>query len=85
MERKYLKDNNIIEKVEGPTPWVSPIVTFPQSNNAQRVRICIEMRLPKIAFKQERHISPTLDDIIHALYGGTLFSKLDSNKRLSSD
>ena len=38
------------------------------------------MRLPKMAFKQEKHISPTLDHIIHALNGDTLFSKLDLNK-----
>ena len=59
-ELTYLKENGIIEKVEGPTPWTSPIVTSPKPNNPQEVRICTDMKLPNTAIKQERHISPHL-------------------------
>ena len=37
-----LLEKDIIEKVEGPTPWVSPIVVVPTSSGD--VRICVDMR-----------------------------------------
>ena len=39
---KELQDLNIIEDVEGPTPWVSPLVAVPKSNGD--VRVCVDMR-----------------------------------------
>ena len=30
---KQLEDLDVIEKVEGPTPWVSALVPIPKSNN----------------------------------------------------
>ncbi|KAL9963756.1 hypothetical protein ACROYT_G027292 [Oculina patagonica] len=33
---KELQDLNIIEDVEGPTPWVSPLVAVPKSNGDSR-------------------------------------------------
>ena len=42
-ELQYLLDNDIIEKVDGPTPWVSPIVTTPKPNNPDEIRICVDM------------------------------------------
>ena len=46
-ELTYLEDNiyDIIEKVEGPNSWFSPVATPPKSNNLQEVRICDDMRL----------------------------------------
>ena len=79
-ELAYLERHDIVERVEGPTPWVSPIVTPPKPINPEEVRICVDMRLPNKAIKRERHICPTLDDIIHALNGATTFSKLNLNK-----
>ncbi|XP_078495184.1 uncharacterized protein LOC144749994 [Ciona intestinalis] len=32
-ELEYLETNDIIEKISGPTPWVSPIVTPPKTNS----------------------------------------------------
>ena len=37
-----LEEQGIIEKVEGPTPWVSPLVIIPKKNG--EVRLCIDMR-----------------------------------------
>lgn len=37
------------------------------------------MRQANKAIKRERHITPTLDDIIAELSGATVFSKYDMN------
>lgn len=79
-ELKLLMEEDIIETVTGPTPWVSPLVVVPKPKNPEQVRLCVDMRLPNVAIQRERHISPTIDDIIHLLNGATVFSKLDLNK-----
>ena len=76
-ELQRLENLDIIEKVEGPTPWVSPIVVAPKSKDPSQIRLCIDMRLPNKAVKRERHITPTIDDMILDLNGATVFSKLD--------
>ena len=78
-ELKRLEDLDIIEKVEGPTPWVSPIVAAPKPKNPEQIRICVDMRMPNQAIKRTRHIMPTLDDILIRLNGACVFSKLDLN------
>ncbi|XP_060594467.1 uncharacterized protein LOC132748833 [Ruditapes philippinarum] len=79
-ELQRLEDLDIIEKVEGPTDWVSPIVVTPKpkSNNNQ-IRICVDMRLPNQAIKRTRHVILTIDDMIVDLSGARVFSKLDLN------
>ena len=74
-ELEKLEQQGIIEKVEGPTPWVSPLVAIPKKNGD--VRLCVDMRMANKAIKRERHPSPTIDDLIHTLNGATIFSKLD--------
>ena len=78
-ELKRLEDLDIIEHVDGPTPWVSPIVVAPKPKKPDEIRICVDMRLPNQAIKRERHITPTVDDIIADLSGSRVFSKLDLN------
>ena len=78
-EIKRLEELDIIEKVEGPTPWVSPIVAMPKPKRPDEIRICVDMRLPNQAIKRTRHVMPTLDDILMRLNGATVFSKLDLN------
>ncbi|KAK7099318.1 hypothetical protein V1264_003469 [Littorina saxatilis] len=73
-ELNRLEKLDIIEKIEGPTPWVSPVVVVPKK---QGVRLCIDMREANKAIKREKHIMPTLDDLIADLNGSTVFSKLD--------
>ncbi|XP_029957004.1 uncharacterized protein K02A2.6-like isoform X2 [Salarias fasciatus] len=76
-ELEKLEEGDIIETVTGPTPWVSPIVTPPKPKNPNEVRICVDMRQANTAIQRERHITPTMDDVIHELNGATVFSKLD--------
>lgn len=72
-----LEKKDIIEKTSGPTPWVSPIVVFPKPKNPNEVRICVDMRKANMAVQRERHLTPTVDEIINDLNGACVFSKLD--------
>ena len=42
-ELDHLEKLDIIELVEGPTPWVSLIVVVPKPKNPEAVRICVDM------------------------------------------
>ena len=78
-ELQRLEDLDIIEKVDGPTPWVSPIVVAPKPKSPDEIRLCVDMRIPNQAIKRTRHIMPTVDDILMQLNQSTVFSKLDLN------
>ncbi|XP_053398171.1 uncharacterized protein LOC128556631 [Mercenaria mercenaria] len=54
-ELKRLEDLDIIEKVEGATDWVSPIVvTSKPKSKTNEIRLCIDMRLPNTAIKRKK-------------------------------
>lgn len=72
--QELLRDD-IIEPVEGPTPWVSPIVIIPKPGGD--VRICVDMRQANSAVIRERHPIPTVDEVIHRMNESTVFSKID--------
>ena len=76
-ELEKLESQDIIERVDGPTPWVSPIVTPTKPNDPNNIRLCVDMREANEAVMRECHLTPTIDDIIHDLNGNTIFSKLD--------
>lgn len=52
----------IIEKVNEPSPWVSPMVVVIKDNGD--VRLCVDMRRANTAIKREYHMIPTLDDLL---------------------
>lgn len=66
---------DIIEKAEGPTPWVSPIVVAPKPNGD--IRLCVDMRQANQAIIRERHPIPAVDEILQNLNRNSVFSKLD--------
>ena len=74
-ELKVFEGQHIIERVNGLTPWVSPLVLIPKISGA--VHVCVDMRRANKAITHERHPTPTIDDLIHSLNGETVFSKLD--------
>ena len=76
-ELKNLEELDIIERAEGPTPWVSPIVVAPKKTG---IRICVDMRAANQAIERERHPVPTVEDLIVDLNGATVFSKIDLNQ-----
>ena len=66
---------DIIERVDGPTPWVSPIVVVPKKSGD--VRICVDMREANKAVQRIKHVMPTIDELITGLNGACVFSILD--------
>lgn len=76
-ELMRLEQQDIIEKVTGPTPWVSPIVVVPKQGNPNLIRICVDMKNPNKAILRERHLTPTIEEVIAQLNGATTFSKID--------
>ena len=72
---KELQDLDIIEDVDGPTPWVLPLVAVPKSNGD--IRVCVDMRRVNEAILREHHPIPTLEETLQDLNGTTVFSKLD--------
>jgi len=77
---EQLEKDDMIEKVNGPTPWVSPVVIVPKPNNPDEIRLCVDMRKANEAIQREKHITPTIDDIMLRLNGAKHFSKLDLNQ-----
>ena len=66
---------DIIEPVEGPTPWVSPVVVVPKQND--EIRLCVDMRRANKAIIRERYPIPTVDEVLQSRNQSTVFSKLD--------
>lgn len=77
---RNLEKDGIIERAEGPTPWVSPIVVVPKPLKPNEIRICVDMRSLNKAIIRERHIIPTIDDVVADLNGCKVFSKIDLNQ-----
>ena len=76
-ELEILEREGIIEKVEGATPQVSPVVIVPKPQDSEAIRLCIDMRMANRAIIRERHVTPTIEEIVQDLNGATVFSKLN--------
>ena len=72
-----LESLDIIEKVDGPSTWVSPMIIVPKKNND--IRLVIDMRQANQAIKRERQPIPTVDEAFYRMNEGQVFSKLDLN------
>ena len=66
---------DIIEPVEGPTPWVSPVVMVPKQND--EIRLCVDIRRANEAIIRKRYPITTVDEVLQNLNQSTVFSKLD--------
>ena len=62
-----LESMDIIEKVENPSSWVSPLVVVPKNN--KEVRICVDMRRANEAVLREHFPIPTVDEILEDMNG----------------
>ena len=82
LEEQLQRDEElgVIERIEGPTPWVSPIVVAPKPKSPGKVRVCVDMRQANKTIKRERHVTPTIKEMIGDLNGAKVFTKLDLNQ-----
>ncbi|KAI0211543.1 hypothetical protein LSAT2_003646 [Lamellibrachia satsuma] len=55
---KELVERDIIEGVDGPTPWLNAVVIVPTSNSSD-IRLCIDMRRADEAIVLGRYPTPT--------------------------
>ena len=67
----------VIEKVDEPTDWCSPIVAVPKPNG--KVRICGNFIQLNKAILREKHPMPTTEQTLGKLAGAKVISKLDAN------
>ena len=74
--QNWLKQD-MIEKADGPTPWVSPIVVIKKPKQPGKVCICVDMREGNRAIQREWHVMPTVDEVINKLNGAKWFSTCD--------
>ena len=70
-----LVELDIIEKVSGPSSYVSPVVVVPKPSGD--IRLCVDMRQANMAVKRERFRIPTIDEVLQDLNQSKFFSKLD--------
>ena len=68
-------DLDIVEPVEGPNPWVNPVVVVPKEQGD--IRLCVDLRRANEAILRERHPIPTVDEITQGKNGSKVLSKLD--------
>ena len=67
---------DIIDKVEGPTDWVSNLVIVEKPNG--KLRVCLDPRDLNQAIKRQ-HQLPTPKDVLSKMAGVKYFSKLDAS------
>jgi hypothetical protein len=70
-----LLDLDIIERIEGPTHWVSPIQIV--IKRTKYWRLVVVMRQANVAIARERYPVPTIEGLLTELREGQIFSKLD--------
>ncbi|CAG2225151.1 unnamed protein product [Mytilus edulis] len=58
-----LLDLDIIEHVNEPSEWVSPVVVVPKCSGDD-IRLCVDMRQANTAVKRVRHPIPTIDELV---------------------
>ena len=82
LEQELKRDGElgVIDRVEGATPWVSPLVVVPKPKSEGQIRVCVDMRQAIQAIIGERHITPTINELVNNLNGAAVFSKLDLNQ-----
>ena len=66
-----LVELDIIEKVSGPSSWVSPVVVVPKPSGD--IRLCVDMRQAHMAVKRERFPIPTIDEVLQDLNESQVF------------
>ena len=72
---KEMLEQDIIEKAEGATSWLSPLIAIPKKSGD--VQLVLDMRIPNQALKRRRVQMPTVDDILQKMQGATVFTEVD--------
>ena len=73
---KQLEELDVIEKVNGPTSWINPLVAIEKPN--RDISICLDMRQVNRAILREKHPVPTVEETLQ-ISEAKVFSKLNLN------
>ena len=76
-ELDRMKAMGVIEPVDSPTEWCSPMVPVPKPNG--KMRICGDFIQLNKAILREVHPMPTTEQSLGKLAGAKFVSKLDAN------
>ena len=63
---RHIIDQDIIEKVNEPTGWVSPPVVTPKKDQSQK-RLNVDMRVANQAIPRRHTQHPTIDDVVNGV------------------
>ena len=74
---KQLEELDGIEKVNGPTNWINPLVAVENPNGD--IRICLDMRQANRAILRGKHLDPTVEELLQETSEENFFSKIDRN------
>ena len=74
-EVKRLLDNDIIEKVNESSEWVSNVVVVTKPSG--KIRLCIDLRMPNKAVITDGYAIPRIEELLHSMKGCGMFSKID--------
>lgn len=70
-----LLEMDIIERVDSPTSWVSPLVPIMKDNG--ELRLCVDMRRANQAIQRLNHPLPVFEDMLPRFSGAKHFTTLD--------
>ena len=76
-EIKRMEQLGVIELIDEPTEWCSPIVVVPKAHG--RVRICVDLTKLNKAVRREIYQMLTVEETLGCLTEGSVVSKLDAN------
>ena len=76
IELARMEEAGVIQKVEEPTDWCSPMVVAMKKSGD--VRICADFKKLNQSIKREKCMLPTPEDLLHKLKGSKVYSKLDA-------
>ena len=72
-----LENNEIIEKVNEPSNWVSPEVVVPKRHDGSDIQLCVDMRQVNAAIIGEQFQIPTVDEVLQDIKQSKIFSRID--------
>ena len=76
-ELSRMENMGVITKVDNPTDWCAGMVVVPKPNG--NIRICIDLTKLNASVCRERHVLPSVEQILVQIGESTVFSKLDAN------
>ena len=76
-ELTRMENMGVITKVDNPTDWCAGMVVVPKPNG--NIRICVDLTKLNNSVCRERHMLPSVEQILAQIGDSTIFSKLDAN------